>query len=218
MKKRKAFCGLLLTVFLLLTGCSEKEEEFRISLPDVIERVEVTYCHGAENVSWELVQDEIPLWENWVEGLSLEKQAFEEGNSPGDADGGEAYSFLLNAGEKEWSYILTGKEYILLDEEWYLITNPAKLPLEIPKTNMQDRIPMVMVDGKLYYDTGKESTLSARCGTMDGEITTTVDTAQIPAQDNQSNFGTGYGYQYTGENMIELFINNKWIVFEYREE
>ena len=34
---------------------------------------------------------------------------------------------------------------------------------------------MVMVDGKLYYETGKESTISGRCGVMDGEITSTVD-------------------------------------------
>ncbi len=38
-----------------------------------------------------------------------------------------------------------------------------------------DRIPMVMVNGKLYCDTGKESTLYRRCGTPDGEIISTVD-------------------------------------------
>lgn len=36
---------------------------------------------------------------------------------------------------------------------------------------MWDRIPMVRIDGKLYYDTGRESIMDARCGTMDGEIT-----------------------------------------------
>ena len=44
-----------------------------------------------------------------------------------------------------------------------------------------------MVDGKLYYDTGKESTISGRCGVMDGEITSTVDGSEIPTKDNQSN-------------------------------
>ena len=47
---------------------------------------------------------------------------------------------------------------------------------------------MVMVDGKLYHDTGKESTISGRCGVMDGEITSTVDGSEIPTKDNQSNF------------------------------
>ena len=71
--------------------------------------------------------------------------------------------------------------------------------------------------GKLYYDTGKESTVSARCGVMDGEITSTVDGSEIPTKDNQSNFGTGFEYQYGADNTIEIFMNEKWIVFEQRE-
>ena len=51
---------------------------------------------------------------------------------------------------------------------------------------------MVMVGGKLYYDTGKESTINGRCGVMDGKITSTVDGSEIPTKDNQSNFGTGF--------------------------
>lgn len=78
------------------------------------------------------------------------------------------------------------------------------------------RIPMVMIDGKMYYDTGKESTITGRCGVMDGEITSTVDGTQIPTEDNQSNFGSGYEYQYGSENTIEIFMNEKWWVFEYR--
>ena len=57
---------------------------------------------------------------------------------------------------------------------------------------MWDRIPMVRIDGKLYYDTGRESIMDARCGTMDGEITSTVDGTEIPTEDNQSNFGSGF--------------------------
>ena len=35
--------------------------------------------------------------------------------------------------------------------------------------------------------------MDARCGTMDGEITSTVDGTEIPTEDNQSNFGSGFG-------------------------
>ena len=93
--------------------------------------------------------------------------------------------------------------------------NPSDSPLE--ETHEWDKIPMVMVDGKLYYDTGKESTISGRCGVMDGEITSTVDGSEIPTKDNQSNFGTGFEYQYGADNTIEIFMNEKWIVFEQRE-
>ena len=80
-----------------------------------------------------------------------------------------------------------------------------------------DRIPMVMVNGKLYYDTGNESTIDGRCGVMDGEITTAVDGSEIPTQDNQSNFGTGFGYQFGPDDTIEVFMNEKWIVFAHRD-
>ena len=77
-----------------------------------------------------------------------------------------------------------------------------------------DRIPMVMVNGELYLDTGKESTVMARCGMMDGEITSQVDGSKAPTMDNQSNFGTGYEYQYGAiEGTIEINMNGKWWIF-----
>ncbi|MCJ7856952.1 hypothetical protein MUJ63_11690 [Lachnospiraceae bacterium NSJ-143] len=79
-----------------------------------------------------------------------------------------------------------------------------------------DIIPMVMVNGSLYYDTGRESEIDGRCGNMDGEITSTVDSSEIPSVDDQSNFGTGYGYQYEGKGTIEIFMNEKWFVFEQK--
>ena len=97
-----------------------------------------------------------------------------------------------------------------LDEELMLKQEEADV--------MYDRIPMVRVDGKLYYDTGKESTINWRCGNMDGEITSTVDGTEIPTEDNQSNFGSGFNYQYGADDTIEIYMNEKWFVFEYREE
>ena len=81
-----------------------------------------------------------------------------------------------------------------------------------------DLIPMVMVNGTLYLDTGHESKIEARCGVMDGEITSQVDGNKQPSVDNQSNFGTGYGYQYGAtEGTIELFMNGKWWIFATEE-
>ena len=81
-----------------------------------------------------------------------------------------------------------------------------------------DLIPMVMVNGTLYLDTGHESKIEARCGVMDGEITSQVDGSKQPTVDDQSNFGTGYGYQYGAtEGTIELFMNGKWWIFATEE-
>ena len=81
-----------------------------------------------------------------------------------------------------------------------------------------DRIPMVMVDGVLYLDTGKESTVMGRCGMLDGEITSEVPGNEEPSMDDQSNFGTGYNYQYGAiEGTIEIYMNGKWWIFATEE-
>ena len=81
-----------------------------------------------------------------------------------------------------------------------------------------DLIPMVMVDGKLYMDTGYEVTEKDRTDLMDGKITSEVDGSEQPKEDNQSNFGTGYEYQYSEhEGLIEIHINDKWFVFATEE-
>lgn len=53
------------------------------------------------------------------------------------------------------------------------------------------------------------------CPTLWGHfITSTVDGSEIPVEDNQSNFGQGYEYQFVDENSIDIFMNAKWIRFE----
>ena len=85
-----------------------------------------------------------------------------------------------------------------------------------------DVIPAVMVNGELYFSTGEDSIVSGRCGNMDGTITSAVDGSEYPAEDNQSNFGTGAGYQYGPEkDTIEVCMaegngENRWIVFKKR--
>ena len=82
---------------------------------------------------------------------------------------------------------------------------------------LNDRIPMVMADGAMYYDTGRESTVTGRCGDMDGEITSAVDRTEVPSENNQSNFGAGYGYQWgPEEGTLEVCMDGKWLVFERR--
>ena len=81
-----------------------------------------------------------------------------------------------------------------------------------------DRIPMVMVDGQLYLTTGYESTLEGRCGVMDGEITSQVSGSEVPTQNDQSNFGTGYPYQYGAtEGTVENYMGGKWWIYATEE-
>ena len=89
--------------------------------------------------------------------------------------------------------------------------------LESGEPVLNDRIPMVMADGAMYYDTGRESTVTGRCGVMDGEITSAVERTEVPSENNQSNFGAGYGYQWgPEEGTLEVCMDGKWLVFERR--
>lgn len=72
---------------------------------------------------------------------------------------------------------------------------------------------MIMLEGKLYTDVGK-SDIEARCGMMDGSIASSVESGKYPTQDYQSNFGSGYGFQYVKEGSIDVNIDGQWIRFE----
>lgn len=73
---------------------------------------------------------------------------------------------------------------------------------------------MVMIDGALYLDAGKENDVTVRCGVMDGEITSSMTAKETPSQNGQSNFGAGYSYQYVDENSIDIFMNDECFRFE----
>lgn len=82
------------------------------------------------------------------------------------------------------------------------------------KTSEVDKTypPMVKVDGTTYTDTGYENAM-VTCGTADGEIKTSVDGKSMPENNDESNFGTGYGYQVWENGYINVEIEGRWILF-----
>lgn len=72
-------------------------------------------------------------------------------------------------------------------------------------------ISAVMVDGKLYKDTGCLNNL-VKCGTMDGKIEKVVPTSEFPKNDGESNFDK-CEYQYAGEGFLTVEYNDKYLLF-----
>lgn len=71
----------------------------------------------------------------------------------------------------------------------------------------------IMVNGTVYYRTGRTNNV-ARCGVMDGYITSECIPSKLPSEDNQSNFGSGFGYQFgSSDDTIDVYIDNNWQVF-----
>jgi hypothetical protein len=70
-----------------------------------------------------------------------------------------------------------------------------------------------MVNDTIYKDTGY-NTSALSCGTMDGKITSSVDSSEIPTKNDESNFGTGYEYQYSSEGQLIVVINDECFIFK----
>lgn len=74
---------------------------------------------------------------------------------------------------------------------------------------------MAKVNGTLYYDTGRDSEVEARCGVMDGSLTKSGEADIIPTEDGICNFDGANGWQVgTTEGEIEICIDDNWVVFQ----
>lgn len=194
MKKLIVFT-LLLSVALTLSGCNNR------NMDDIIQ-TEPNITGIVKTINNDVFLMENEEGEYWV-SLNVENKDSMTYFSTGDEvvvyfDGNVAESYPMQINTV---YAITLK-------------NPADRSAE----ELIDLIPMVMVKGTLYLDTGLESTSMARCGMRDGEITSQVASNEKPTEDNQSNFGTGYGYQYGAiEGTIDIYMNGKWWIFATEE-
>nr|WP_312578079.1 hypothetical protein [Sedimentibacter sp.] len=81
-----------------------------------------------------------------------------------------------------------------------------------------DLRPMIMVNGELYLDTGKEVPVEIADSAVVGKITSSVDASEKPTEEGQTNFGLeGANYAYFEDNIVVL-INNEWVIFEKETE
>lgn len=72
---------------------------------------------------------------------------------------------------------------------------------------------MVMINDHLYKDTGYINSV-LKCGNADGEIITSVESLKKPQKNDESNFGTGYEYQFWTEGYVNVKINDRWTLFQ----
>ncbi len=79
-------------------------------------------------------------------------------------------------------------------------------------------IKMIRADGKLYYDTGENSRMTPRCGTLDGNITSVCDSYNVPGKDGEANFGVedyyNSGWQNASDNTKEIPTEDGWRIYK----
>lgn len=206
MKKKSCGIWVMMGIAFMLTGCGAPKTD-----ADIMEY--------SETVS-ENTQNPVPLvsYEENADGTwSAEGKTYQyKIRLEGKMKNAEKYSyFLVLTNRSDLAFEEVSKS--LFSSQITDLLNPEEtILLEIG--TIEDREagrPMVMVDNFLYLDTGRESTMEGRCGNMDGEIISSVAGSEVPAENNQSNFGgIGYGYQYGASDTIEISMDDKWYVFE----
>lgn len=196
----KKYISIILSILCILSlvGCNTKSMNYIIenkpSVTGIVEEV-----HDNHIIVYSETADGYPNGSNWSISLNVENK-----DSYTDVVIGDEIVVYYDGMAMETDPLQVSKVYAIT----------LKTPADRTKEELSDLIPMVMVNGEIYMDTGHESTVEARCGMIDGEITSTVDGTEQPTKDNESNFGTGYGYQYgTQEGLIEIYMNDKWWVF-----
>ena len=97
-----------------------------------------------------------------------------------------------------------------------LVADPPLLSLELEQEEASgavcDFVEMIKVRDLVYISTDTAVNI-LRCGVMDGEINSTVDPGVLPEKNDQSNFGTGFGYQIRSADIVDVYINGEWIMF-----
>ena len=97
-------------------------------------------------------------------------------------------------------------------------TNESSETNELDEPDRTDEVALisaVMVDDKLYKDTGYINNL-VKCGTMDGKIEKVVPTNEFPKNDGESNFDK-CEYQYAGEGFLTVYYEGKYLLFSTRD-
>ncbi len=175
---KKHILIVLLIVFMFFSVCGANENEStEFSLPFNINKgVYVSHYVSGSVSEYEILPSQSEKLAEWAASLKVERREFKSGETPSDADGGEAYSF--RAENSSFSYVMCGgkENYILENGEWYYVNNPSDPSKAVKMEGIKyDLIQMVMINGEIYIDTGKESTIMSRCGVMYGEITSYAD-------------------------------------------
>ena len=131
MKKIIYLCICVLIVF-SLTACGNPKPSFTFSIPDDVTEVNVTHILSGQVSEGSIRGNDLLLLKEWVSGLQCEQKTFAQGDTPGDTEGSEVYSFTFDGKpDLDFSYIIYGENdcYLLYGDTWHLVSNPSKPPV-----------------------------------------------------------------------------------------
>lgn len=136
--KRLMASVLSLSFVFVLAGCNQKSGPGRpitAYIGDSVTTVDITHHISGKSTQWTAEGEDVESLRNWAAKLEYKFFEFEEGQSPGDSDGGEIYDFVLTeGGYPGFSYVINGTEdcYLLIEGYWFSVKNPSEPPVMNP--------------------------------------------------------------------------------------
>ncbi len=136
--KRLMASVLSLSFVFVLAGCNQKSGPGRpitAYIGDSVTTVDITHHISGKSTQWTAEGEDVESLRNWAAKLEYKLFEFEEGQSPGDSDGGETYDFVLTeGGYPGFSYVINGTEdcYLLIEGYWFSVKNPSEPPVMNP--------------------------------------------------------------------------------------
>lgn len=136
--KRLMASVLSLSFVFVLAGCNQKSGPGRpitAYIGDSVTTVDITHHISGKSTQWTAEGEDVESLRSWAAKLEYKLFEFEEGQSPGDSDGGETYDFVLTeGGYPGFSYVINGTEdcYLLIEGYWFSVKNPSEPPVMNP--------------------------------------------------------------------------------------
>ena len=138
--KKQLILFLTLSFLFVLTACgtsgSNSASDSLVFIADSVKEVNITHIISGTESQWTVNSDELETLKNWILELNYSMVQFEDGHSPGDEDGGEAYEFdMAGTDHSGFSYVMNGPNrcYLLMDGNWYSVSNPSDPPVTEPQ-------------------------------------------------------------------------------------
>lgn len=142
---------ILILACCLSVGCGSRDCGFESPVSEIVgddvTTVSVSHIVSGQMTEWVISGEAVEAFRTWINGLECRREQFEDGNTPGDMDGGEAYGFVF-AGENksEFSYIINGPNdcYLLMEGEWYSVRNPSDPPVMEESASVRSEKPPLL--------------------------------------------------------------------------
>lgn len=134
----KRITALVLALVCVLSLCScgwNSQKVVATVISENVTKIDITHRIGGKTTNWSVEGTEIDLLREWLDKLSYKHLEVKEGQSPGDSNGGEVYTFVLTGGEwPGFSYVINGQNecYIQSEGNWFSVTNPSDPPVTEP--------------------------------------------------------------------------------------